>query len=54
MEVGHVYVRASEETKEIWKWSASPRTTRDQAAMTAAPQKIYQLQTQLFRRGDTH
>ena len=34
------YVRASEETKAVWKWSAIPRTIRDQAATRAAPQKI--------------
>jgi hypothetical protein len=28
-------IRASEETKEVWKWSAIPRTIRDQAATTA-------------------
>ena len=33
------YVRASEETKDIWKWSAIPRTMRDQAATMAAPQR---------------
>jgi hypothetical protein len=27
-------ISASEETKDVWKWSASPRTMRDQAAMT--------------------
>ena len=40
MEVEYVYVRASEETKDVWKWSAIPRTIRDQAATRAAPQKI--------------
>lgn len=34
------YVRASEGTKAVWKWSAIPRTIRDQAATRAAPQKI--------------
>lgn len=28
-------INASEETKDVWKWSAIPRTMRDQAATTA-------------------
>jgi hypothetical protein len=28
-------ISASEDTKDIWKWSAIPRTMRDQAATTA-------------------
>ena len=35
------YVRASEETKEVWKWSAIPRTMSAQAATMAAPQKKF-------------
>jgi hypothetical protein len=40
VEVEHEYVRASEETKAVWKWSAIPRTIRDQAATTAETQKF--------------
>jgi exoribonuclease R len=28
-------INASEETKEVWKWSAIPRTMREKAATTA-------------------
>ena len=43
MEVEHEYVRASEETKAVWKWSAIPRTIIDQAATTAVPQNNFEI-----------
>ena len=43
VEVEYEYVRASEETKAVWKWSAIPRTIRDQAATAAAPQKLLKI-----------